>query len=141
MSHQHDQETKQAFEHTNKMRKQEREELAGEDALNDAALKADNHTGQNGMLPVGGETILADGIKAVYALLPDWHKDELRRLSVVSPGTRLAQGDIYCDLRFRERGELVAHGEEEIHEELLVPKKGTDYEIWNKLLGKPSPAG
>jgi hypothetical protein len=74
-------------------------------------------------------------------MLPDWHKDELRRLLIVPRGTRLRQGDIFCDLRFRERGELVAHGEEEVHDELLVPKHSVDYEIWNKLLGKPSLAG
>lgn len=133
--------TKHAFEHTAKMEKEARAEAEQEDALNEAALKADNHTGQNGMLPVGGGTVTADTIKESYNLLPEWHKDELRRLLVVERGTRLTMGDVFCDLRFVERGELVAHGEEEIHDELLVPKKGTDYEIWNKLLGKPSLAG
>lgn len=136
-----DQTTKHAFEHTAKMEKEARAEALEEDALNAAALQADNHTGQQGMLPVGGELIEGTEIKPLREMLPDWHKDELRRLLIVSPGTRLKQGDVYCDLRFRERGELVAHGEEEVHEELLVPKKAVDYEIWNKLLGKPSLAG
>lgn len=136
-----DQTTKHAFEHTAKMEKQAREEARGEDALNAAALQADSHTGQQGMLPVGGDLIEGTEIKQLRDMLPDWHKDELRRLLIVSPGTRLAQGDVYCDLRFRERGELVAHGEEEVHEELLVPKRAVDYEIWNKLLGKPNLAG
>lgn len=136
-----DQTTKHAFEHTAKMEKQAREEAREEDALNTAALRADNHTGQEGMMPVGGDLIEGTEIKALREMLPDWHKDELRRLLIVAPGTRLNQGDIFCDLRFLERGELVAHGEEEVHEELLVPKRAVDYEIWNKLLGKPSPAG
>jgi hypothetical protein len=136
-----DQTTKHAFEHTAKMEKQAREEAHEEDALNAAALQADNHTGQQGMLPVGDDLLEGTEIKALRDMLPDWHKDELRRLLVVSPGTRLNQGDIFCDLRFRERGELVAHGEEEVHEELLVPKRAVDYEIWNKLLGKPNLAG
>jgi len=136
-----DQTTKHAFEHTAKMEKQAREEAREEDALNAAALRADNHTGQEGMMPVGGDPIEGTEIKALREMLPDWHKDELRRLLIVAPGTRLNQGDIFCDLRFLERGELVAHGEEEVHEELLVPKRAVDYEIWNKLLGKPSPAG
>ena len=131
-----DTETKHAFEHTAQERKRERAEKADETAVNNEALHADNHTGQFGINTHGGEPIQADTLKAVYDLLPDWHKDELRRLTVAAPGTRLTQGDIYCDLRVRDRGELVAHGEEEVHEELLVPKKGTDYEIWNKLLGK-----
>jgi len=108
----HDQKTKQAFEHTAKMEKQARAEAHEEDALNEAVLKADNHTGQQGMMPLDKER-----------------------------GTRLKQGDVYCDLRFVERGELVAHGEEEVHDELLVPKHSVDYEIWNKLIGKPNLAG
>lgn len=136
-----DQTTKHAYEHTAKMEKQAREEAREEDALNTAVLQADNHTGQQGMLPSGGDLIEGTEIKQLREMLPDWHKDELRRLLIVAPGTRLNQGDIFCDLRFRERGELVAHGEEEVHEELLVPKRAVDYEVWNKLLGKPSPTG
>ena len=136
-----DQTTKQAYEHTAKMEKQAREEALGEDALNTAILQADNHTGQQGMMPPDGELIEGTEIKQLREMLPEWHKDELRRLSVVPRGTRLKQGDVYCDLRFVERGELVAHGEEEVHDELLVPKHSVDYEIWNKLLGKPSLAG
>ena len=136
-----DQTTKHAYEHTAKIEKEARAEAHEEDALNTAALQADNHTGQEGMLPTDRELIEGTEIKALREMLPDWHKDELRRLSVVSRGTRLKQGDVYCDLRFLERGELVAHGEEEVHDELLVPKHSVDYEIWNKLLGKPSLAG
>ena len=135
-----DKTTKHAYEHTAKMEKAAREEAQGEDALNAAALKADNHTGQQGMMPTDGELIEGTDIKALRDMLPEWHKDELRRLSVVPRGTRLAQGEVFCDLRFRERGELVAHGEEEVHDELLVPKKAVDYEIWNKLLNKTIPA-
>ena len=136
-----DTQTKHAYEHTAKMEKEARAEARADEATNAAALKADNHTGQQGMEPVGGELIEGTEIKDVYGLLPDWHKDDLRRLLVVSRGTRLTQGDVFCDLRTPDRGELVAHGEEEIHEELLVPKKAVDYEIWNKLLGKETPAG
>ncbi len=134
-----DTQTKHAFEHTAKMEKEAREEALVEDATNAAALKADNHTGQENMRPVGGDLIEATEIKDVYGLLPNWHKDELRRLSVVSRGTRLIQGEVFCDLRTPDRGELVAHGEEEVHDELLVPKKAVDYEIWNKLIGKSIP--
>ena len=133
-----DQHTKQAYEHTAKVEKEERAEARADDQTNAAALKADNHTGQQGMMPSGGELIEGTEVKEVYGLLPDWHKDELRRLLLVPQGTRLTQGDVFCDLRFRERGELVAHGEEEVHDELLVPKHSVDYEIWNKLLGKPT---
>ncbi len=125
--------TKHAFEHTDKMRKEARAEAIEEDALNEAALHGDSHTGQNGMMKPDDELIEGTEIKALYTMLPEWHKDELRRLFVVAPGTRLKQGDVYLDLRTPDRGELIAHGEEEVHEELLVPKKAVDYEIWNKL--------
>ncbi len=114
--------------------KEAREDALASDAINEAALHGDSHTGQAGILRQASEPQEASEVKEVYHLLPDWHKDELRRLLIVPQGTRLQQGDVYCDLRFPQRGELVAHGEEEIHDELLVPKKGTDYEIWNKLL-------
>lgn len=132
-----DTERKHAFEHTDKMRKIAREEALGEDALNEAALHGDSHTGQNGMLKPSEDLIEGTEIKSVYTMLPEWHKDELRRLFFVAPGTSLKQGDIYFDLRTPDRGELIAHGEEEVHEELLVPKKAVDHEIWNKLMAKP----
>ena len=135
-----DTQTKHAYEHAAKIEKEAREDGMAEDATNAAALKADNHTGQENIRPVGGDLIEATEIKDVYGLLPDWHKDELRRLLVVSRGTRLIQGEVFCDLRTPDRGELVASGEEEVHDELLVPKKAVDYEIWNKLVGKEIPA-
>ena len=133
-----DKTTKQAYEHTAKMEKAARAEAQKEDVLNDAALHSDNHTGQQGVMATSSDLIEGTEIKQVYELLPDWHKDELRRLFFAAPGTRLKQGDVYLDLRTPDRGELTAHGEEEVHEELLVPKSGVDYEIWNKLLRKPS---
>lgn len=137
-----DQKMKHAYEHTAKLEKEEREAQADDDALNDAALHADNHPGQQGVMSAGeseGEIVAADN-KEVYALLPDFHKDELRRIFLVAPGTRLQMGDVYCDLRDPGRGELTAHGEETISEELLVSKRDTDYEIWNKLTqNAPSP--
>ncbi len=127
---------KHAFQHTAQEEKRQREEKREETEINNAALQADNHTGQQGMMPTDTTLIEGTEIKELYTMLPDFHKDELRRVLVVPPGTRLQQGDVFCDLRFRESGSLVAHGEEEIHDELLVPKKAVDYEIWNKLLRK-----
>ena len=80
-----------------------------------------------------GDLLQAGDIKQVYDILPDWHKDEIKRLRLVPPGTRLTSGDVYMDIRNTAAGELVAHGEETVGEELLVPKHDTDYEIWNKL--------
>lgn len=131
-----DQEVKHAYEHADKLAKEQREEDRADAEVNEAVLHADNHTGQQGMLPTDDEPIEGDHIKALREMLPEFHKDELRRISVQPRGTRLKQGGVYLDLRFREAGELTAHGEEEVHDELLVAKHDVDYEIWNKLLRK-----
>ncbi|MDQ2688323.1 MAG: hypothetical protein M3Y28_10700 [Armatimonadota bacterium] len=131
-------EKKHQYEHAQEERKEERAEAQADQEVNDAVLDADNHTGQQGLLPTDDEPISGGDVKKLHEMLPDFHNDELRRLSVVPPGTRLKQGATYCDLRFRESGELVAHGEEEVHDELFVAKSDVDYEIWNKLLRKPT---
>ena len=130
-----DTKTKHAYEHTAKMEKEARGEAKAEDALNTNLLQTDQHTGQQGVMErADADDLLSAGdIKQVYDILPDWHKDEIKRLRLVPPGTRLNSGDIFIDIRNTAAGELVAHGEETVGEELLVPKHDTDYEIWNKL--------
>ena len=130
-----DQKIKHAYEHTAKMEKDARAENKTEDALNETMLRTDQHTGQQNILSRENpdDLVRAADIKQVYDLLPDWHKDEIKRLRVMPPGTRLNSGDIFIDLRNPAAGELVAHGEETVGEELLVPKHDSDYEIWNKL--------
>lgn len=125
---------KHEYEQAAHAEKLQREDNRADETVNAAALQADSHTGQQGLLTTDSELIEGTEVKELYALLPDFHKDDLRRLFVVPRGARLKQGDVFCDTRFRERGELVAHGEEEVHDELLVPKSAVDYEIWNKLL-------
>jgi hypothetical protein len=131
-----DTEQKHAYEHTAQEEKRQREEKREEAEIDSAALRADSHAGQQGLTTPDTTLIEGTEIKELHTMLPDFHKDELRRLLIVAPGTRLTQGGIYCDLRLRDNGELVAHGEEEVHEELLVPKHAVDHEIWNKLLRK-----
>jgi hypothetical protein len=129
-----DQTRKEAYEQEAGEKKAHRAEDRADRIVNDAALRADSHTGQQGLMATDGALIEGVEIKALYDLLPDFHRDELRRILIVPRETRLPQGGVYCDARFRERGELVAHGEEEVHDELLVPKNAVDAEIWNKLL-------
>ncbi len=131
-----DTDKKHQYEQEARQHKTAREDAQTDAQVNEAALGADSHTGQQGLMRQDSEGVEGDHVKKLYALLPDWHKDELRRLTVVPQGTRLKQGGVYADLRNPTAGELVAHGEEEVHDELLVAKHGTDYEIWNKLLGK-----
>ncbi len=130
-----DNKIKHAYEHTAQMEKKERAENQAEDALNNATLQADQHTGQQGVMSGGGDELNAADVKDAYDTLHQsgWHKDEIRRLRLVAPGTRLQQGDVYLDLRNTAAGELVAHGEETVGAELLVPKRDTDYEVWDKL--------
>ena len=123
-------------EHEDAHRKQEREELAMNDSINDARLHGDGLSAQE--LEHANESEVyartAADIKDVYALLPEFGHDELKRLNIVDAGTQLVSGAKFIDLRNRFRGETAAIGEEIVAEELLVPKRGTDYEIWNKLL-------
>lgn len=128
-------EKKHQYEHAREERKEERAEAKADQEVNDAVLDADNHTGQQGLLPTDSEPQAATENKQVYELLPDWHKDELRRLFLVPRGTRLKTGGVYIDLRNPAEGELTAKGEEEVHDELLVAKNDVDFEIWNKLRG------
>ena len=95
-----DTQTKHAYEHAAKIDKEAREDGLAEDATNAAALKADNHTGQENMRPVGGDLIEAAEIKDVYGLLPEWHKDELRRLLVVIL-LKISAGLIFFTLIYR----------------------------------------
>jgi hypothetical protein len=130
-----DTKTKHAYEHTAQVEKEKRAEGKAEDTLNAEYLQADQHTGQQGLLPVAGDELNAADVKDAYDQLHQsgWHRDEIRRLRLAAPGTRLKQGDVYLDLRNPAAGELVAHGEETVGAELLVPKRDTDYEIWDKL--------
>lgn len=66
--------------------------------------------------------------------------DEVKQLSVVAPGERLEQGAVCFDLRRPERGEIRAVGGITAGErEWLVPKKTTDYRLWNLITGVGNP--
>lgn len=86
------------------------------------------------------QTISADGIKEIYDLLPDFPKDTLRQIQVVATGERLEQGAVYCDLRDPERREFRAMGGTTAEpNNLYVSKSGTDYPLWNRLIGVDNP--
>jgi hypothetical protein len=70
--------------------------------------------------------------------LKDFIRDEVRRVRLVAPGTRLTAGSTYVDLRDRRRGELIATGQEVVGVELLVHKKDVDDAIWDKLIASPA---
>lgn len=80
-------------------------------------------------------------ITELHNELKDFTDDELRRIQVLRPGTRLKQGATYIDLRAPSRQEFTAEdGNIEAGEHnWFVPKSQTDYVLWNRLIGVDNP--
>jgi len=75
--------------------------------------------------------------KAVHNRLPELTDDELARLQVLEPGTRLEQGGTYVDLNRLHEGPFKAlGGHEATANDRYVAKRDTDYELWNRLVGQ-----
>ena len=75
--------------------------------------------------------------KALHGSFLELDEAELDRLSVVEPGTRLEQGGVYVDLNDLASGPFKALGGQEAgHMNRLVAKRDTDYELWNRLVGR-----
>lgn len=78
--------------------------------------------------------------KLSFDELPDLTDDELRRIPVLEPGSRLEQGSVYLDLDDLEAGPFRAIGSREVRSgQRYVPKRDADYEIWNRLTGDREP--
>ena len=92
--------------------------------------------------PGGGhaaESAPASGDKVLHNRLPELTNDELSRLQVLEPGTRLEQGGTYVDLNQLGEGPFKALGGHEASEgDRYVAKRDTDYELWNRLVGDDS---
>ena len=75
--------------------------------------------------------------KDLHERLPELTSEELSRLQVLEPGTRLEQGGTYIDLnRLREGPFKALGGHEATERERYVAKRDTDYELWNRLVGE-----
>jgi hypothetical protein len=75
--------------------------------------------------------------KVLHNRFSELSSDELRRLIVVQPGTRLEQGGTYVDLNRLADGPFKALGGHEAEEgSRYVAKRDTDYELWNRLVGQ-----
>ncbi len=73
-------------------------------------------------------------------MLSDFTKDELKRILVLPPGSRLEQGATYIDLAAPNRNEFTAEGNIEAGpDNYFVPKSQVDYQIWNRLIGITTP--
>ncbi len=90
--------------------------------------------------PGGGheaESASAASDKVLHNRLPALTTDELSRLQVLDPGTRLEQGGTYVDLNRLGDGPFKALGGHEATEgNRYVAKRDTDYELWNRLVGE-----
>ena len=92
--------------------------------------------------PGGGhaaESAPAADDKTLHNRFPELTSDELSRLQVLEPGTRLEQGGTYIDLNRLADGPFKALGGHEASEDTrYVAKRDTDYELWNRLAGEDS---
>lgn len=83
----------------------------------------------------------ASDIKELRNKLADLTDDELRNIVILPLGERLEQGAKYIDLQHLERGEFVATADMVSDEDhYYVPKKHTDYLLWNRLNQVTDPA-
>jgi hypothetical protein len=98
----------------------------------------ENH-GENQTLLPGA--LSADELKSMHTILADLTDDELKNITILPAGTRLEQGAKYIDLRHLEQGEFVATSNMVADGgNAYVPKKETDYLLWNRLNQVEAPA-
>ena len=98
-----------------------------------AAQLAPVETGPGGH---AAESAPAVADKDLHNQFPELTSDELARLPVLEPGTRLEQGGTYVDLNRLGEGPFKAlGGHEATGRDRLVAKRDTDYEMWNRLVG------
>ena len=83
------------------------------------------------------ESTPASDDKRLHQRLPQLNSEELARLSVLEPGTRLEQGGTYVDLADPARTPFKAlAGHDTGPHHRYVAKRDTDYELWNRLVGQ-----
>ncbi len=98
-----------------------------------------DRTGGNQTLAAGARS--ADEVKSMHTILADLADDELKNITILPAGTRLEQGATYIDLRHLEQGEFVAASTMVADAgTAYVPKKETDYLLWNRLNQVETPA-
>jgi hypothetical protein len=105
--------------------------------MNPDARAGENY-GLAGEDPIAQDLTLAD-IKDAHARLPQFSRDELRRIPVLRAGTRLEQGGTYVDLA-GDRTEFTATaGMEAGRGTWIVRKQSVEYPLWNRLVGVRNP--
>ena len=85
------------------------------------------------------ESVVAVQDKVLHERLPQLSNEELARLPVLQPGTRLEQGGTYLDLNDPGQGPFQAIGGQEAgRQNRYIAKRDVDYELWNRLAGQHS---
>jgi hypothetical protein len=105
--------------------------------LNPDFLAGEDH-GEGIALEVG---LTAYNVKELHGKLADLTNDELKNIPIVPVGSRLEQGAKYLDLAHLEQDEFVATaGMVADEDHYYVPKKATNYLLWNRLNQVSNPA-
>lgn len=112
------------------------------DALHD--LNPHPAAGQNfglaGPHPEKDRPLNAHDVKEAHRILHDFHDDVLRQIPILPIGSRLEAEAAYLDLRDPDRREFHARaGMEAGEQNLYIPKREVDYQLWNRLLGVTTP--
>jgi hypothetical protein len=77
-----------------------------------------------------------DEMKRQVEYLRRFSDSDLKNIVVVQQGNHLEQGQIYFDLRHKERGEIMAMANMIADiDNWLVPKKEVDSNTWERLVG------
>ena len=106
--------------------------------LNPDEFAGEDHGPQGNFSTFG---LTAADIKELRNTLADLTDDELKNIPIVPLGSRLEQGAKYIDLQHLEQGEFVATASMVSDEDhYYVPKKETDYLLWNRLNQVDTPA-
>lgn len=88
-------------------------------------------------VPTSPATQPASTLPELVRLLADFNQDELDQIPVVQVGARLRPRAVYVDLRAPVRREFMADGQAATHDNAYVPKAEVEYELWNRLVGRP----
>lgn len=95
--------------------------------------KAGFNIGAAGEKPGRFERTAAD-IADLSQQMTDYSSEDLSRIPVLKPGTRLEQGAKYINLKDPARQEFVGMASDAVDEgDYIVPKAQVGYDLWNRL--------
>lgn len=97
--------------------------------------KAGFNIGIEGEKPGRFERTAAD-IASLPQQMEGYSSEDLNRIPVLKPGTRLEQGAKYINLKDPARQEFVGMASDAVDEDdYIVPKSQVGYDLWNRLAG------